>query len=305
MRGNRIIIIAAGVGLAFMVSVACGDPGGSTDSVQDSAQPQITATSTIEDLWYSQAKNNPVLQEQWVRRTLAEYGLENLFSEIIIVTPENADQYRKEYDRSKHLTPSSANLLTYGSFRVEDFGTDRAPLPRIYVPTEAFNGKEGDLEATLVFHEANHALVLRNGFEFGGIKNFEDKNKPDVYNASMLLVSYELEGTKEGLEKGSRMMSAKTIESNKQIYMSLYARIFGYEDIRDDVNEMLKTRYFQPWMRDAKSMWVYEDPDKNIKYGGKLKAQFFVPGKPSYIQFQFRQGDTSQNFKFPLPASIR
>jgi len=45
------------------------------------------------------ARNDPVLQEKWVRRTLKEHGIENLFSDVVIVTPENAYKYVHEYDR--------------------------------------------------------------------------------------------------------------------------------------------------------------------------------------------------------------
>src|SRR3989344_4874561 len=51
-----------------------------------------------DDGLYERAKNDPALQEKWVKRVLSRYGIENLFGEIIIVTPQNAYKYEKEYN---------------------------------------------------------------------------------------------------------------------------------------------------------------------------------------------------------------
>ena len=307
------IAFVAGIGIVMMVGIACGD---TPDSVQEPTQSPTAPTSTIDKIisegsLYSRAINDPTLQEEWVRETLTKYGIENFFGDIIIITPENAHLYQDEYDRVKHVTRHEGDVVTNATLNVENFGTERAPLPRLYIPTEAFRASEGNLEALIRFHEGNHAWVLRNGFEFGGIETFEDKNKPKVYNASMLFVTYELEGIKEELERGSNIMTDGAIENKKYQYMNLYVQLWRYsESIKDEVNEMLRVRYFRPWMEKTNSLWVFEDPNKEIKYGGKLETPFYLcesvgRGQQCYVQFEFRNREGSDIFKLPLPSQLR
>lgn len=46
--------------------------------------------------------------------------------------------------------------------------------------------------------------------------------------------------------------------------------------INQDITEMLKERYFQSWMKNTKSLWVYERSDRSIKYGGSEEIPFII-----------------------------
>ena len=322
MMSIRDLVVGVSVAASILaIATGCGK----SESVPDkpTSTPTLAAAPTpiatldqiaTENSLYRRAIDDPTLQKEWVTKVLEKYGIGSLFGKIIIVTPENAHLYQDKYNRAKRVTGYEGNTVIdvfvatafAAKLDIENFGTARAPLPELYVFSEGFRESEGNLEALIGLNGGNHAWVLRNGFEFGGIKTFELKNQPNVYSPSMLRAVYELEGIKEGLEKGSNIMTDKAIGYNKHIYTSLYVQLWGYgEGIKDEVNEMLRVRYFQPWMRNANSVWVSEDPDKTIKYGGKLDAPFLVfEGEQGYVQFGFRNSETP-NVRLPLPASIR
>ena len=95
---------------------------------------------------------------------MAKYDKDELFGDVIIITPENADRY-PDYDRAKKVIRYEVDLATITKYKFGDFGTDRVPLPILYVPTEVFNALENNLESAIVYHEGNHARVFRKGFD--------------------------------------------------------------------------------------------------------------------------------------------
>lgn len=260
---------------------------------------------------YESARNNPILQEKWVRDILRRYGVDKFFGDVIIITPENAHRYTNEYDRNKMVSSQDAKVRTFSTGKIEDFGTSKWSMPKLYVPTEAFKGSEGDLTALIVYHESNHAKVPRNGFGFVTLDDFVSKEDTRKYNYGMLITVDELEAHKEQIEKGVNIMSRKGLESTYGDYMSHYIQLWRYgEEIKDAVTEMLKVRYLQPWMRNAKSLWVYEKgPLRLIEYGGREEFPFIVAENVGnmqqfYIQFKFVSRTGVQVIKLPLPPKI-
>lgn len=266
---------------------------------------------------YEAARHDLALQEQWINRVLAKYGSQqNLPADVVIITPQNAAFYN--YDLAK--PPSHTQLfLTSGAFKIEDFGTQKVPAPMLYLPSDFFvKTRESDLEALIAFHMAEHVRALRNGFDFGSIEMFRTKDNTNSYSLPMLDAVLELNALyKDQSEKGSKPISAKYLEGQRELYMSRYIQLWMHSpSIKEDVADMLKARYFQPWMINSNSIWVSEDvherdgvPEKWIMYGGKLDKPFIVAeahnGKPVYmIQAQIQKGQVYDTIKLPLPKGL-
>lgn len=298
---KNLVVTLAGIGL--------GLAGACEKNIEHEIQP--IATETIdkvisEDQLYNKARDNPALREQWVRRVLIKYGIENLFSDIIIITLENADIHKDEYDRAKKFTGHKADLVTYAEFAFGDFGTNKVPIPKLYIPTEVFTSDEATLEALIAFHEGQHARNLLEGFEFGGIEVFKQSNDPSRYNLSMFKIALELEAFKNQFERDQNLTSKGIIEDYKQKFMGYYIQLWRYgESLNMDATQMLQHRYFMPWMREASSLWVSEDKDSNITYGGKLSIPFMVKERDScYLQFILQKVGERTNIQLQMPSNI-
>ncbi len=243
---------------------------------------------------YYEAKNNPALQEKWVRNTMEKHGVYALYSDVIIITAENANKHARYYDRKERVRQNNRELATLSEGKYEDFGTHLWSMPKLYVPTEAFTSTEGDLTSIIVYHEANHAKAFRSGFGFINIGDFRFIDNPSKFNGSMINAVLELEGHKEQIEKGTNIMSPHGLQFAYQKYLSFYIQLWRYGPyIKQEATKLLKERYFQPWMKNTKSLWVYEGADRSIKYGGSEEMPFITSeiqgnNKKYYIQFKFR-----------------
>ncbi len=303
-NGLRIGIVGA-LGFFTLVEIACGNPRiNSPSAAKTSTIPfEQAVTSTRASDLYERARYNEALQKEWVIGVLSRYGIKDLFGDIVIITPKNANIY-PEYNREKRIRPDSGNVVTYAKFKIEDFGTEKVPLPTLYVPTEVFASDEKDLEGLIGFHEGQHAKSLRQGFEFGGIQLFAHRDDPNIYNASMFTEVFELEAQKKHFEGVPNLIDNKSFQSEKHSYLTRYVQLWRYGgNIKEGVAEMLQERYFRPWMVNVNSFWVYEESPGIVKYGGDLKIPFFLPGEQRYVQFQFKQGETYTMIKLKLPPN--
>lgn len=285
-------------------------------AIQDIFSQKGRQNGESQSFLYDAARHDLALQEQWIIRVLAKYGLQGILADFVIITPQNAHRYN--YDLAK--PPSHTELfINSGLFEIEDFGTSKVPRPMLYLPSGSFEKTgETDLESLIAFHMVDgHARALRGGFAFGGISLFRNKDAPNSYNLSVLDAVLELDAYKNQLERGSSLMSAEYLELNKQLYISSYIQLLMQDaNIGKDAAEMLETKYFQPWMINSNSIRVSEEsyevgrfPEKRIVYVGKLDSPLIAVewqnGKLQYIiQFQLPNGQVYDTIKLPLPKGL-
>jgi len=258
-----------------------------------------------QDDLYQRARNNPELQKQWIQETLRRYGKDSLYNDVIILTPQNANQYANEYPRYKTLDTITTSQVVSN---VIDLGTERVPKPKLFVPSNFFSESEGDLTSIIALHEANHAKVLRSGFDFMKMQDFYHKDNSELFINAMFQAVNELEAHKEELEKGSNMMSSKLQQNSRREYLNYYVQLWRYGDnIKEETATMLKTRYFQPWMRNSNAIAVFfDETDNSLRYERTLNLPLIIKeGDKFYMQFMFRQGPSNQLYKLPLPNDLR
>jgi len=261
-----------------------------------------------EDSYYNRAQNNPAAQEKWVKHILSKHSIEDLFSEVIISTPENSQKYKSEYDRNEKVRQSSADVSIYWSVGpLEELGKPTAPKPKLYVPTELFAfSNRGDLEANIAYHESNHAQALMHGLKSVGMDYFRRNSDLSKFNESMFFTVFELEGHKNHLEKGQNIMSPKNLETVRQYYLAHYAQLSRYSaDLDLAATERLIADFFQPWMKSSNSVLLKEEGHQ-VKYMGPSQIPFVtcesaLPSKICYIQFE---STTEGMIKVQLPAGL-
>lgn len=280
-------------------------------SSEPDASPQYE--STVRDaensLGYNRARFDPIEQEKWVEDKFTKHGVRGLFDDIIIVTPENADKYEHEFNRKEHVRDDgrAGGATTVYSGKVADIGTPMAPKPRFYVPTEAFSETEGNLTALLAYHEADHAKVYTQGFDFLDMRYFYYVDNPNAFHLRQFMNVMELEGIRNQLENGSGIMTKRRIEDAHREHMKYYIQLWNAVQLRQTTTDAIKLRYFEPWMRTTDSIWVYEEgPNKDVKYGGNMPAPFFACNndRKCYVQFVLRDIQKPTTFRLELPSSI-
>lgn len=273
-----------------------------TEEYHVPAQPEVNNSKPGSPLYVS-AKSDPIQQEKWVKDLLVRNSIDDLFEEVIIVTPQNAYKYENEFNRQQRVGSSGAEVATYYQVEAKDIGTNKTPLPKLFVPMEVFRVSEGDLTSIIAFHEANHAWIARNGFGFISMNYFRHKNNPQLFDLSMFKAVYELEAHKEQLEKGKDIMSSTQAIGTKRDYMGYYIQLWRYGlNLREDITETLKVRYFQPWMKEMDSLGVYEEGNA-IVYDGPRPFRFFILDKNGQgkIQFEFKGKTTGGVIDVALP----